>query len=217
MLVLLLIVAAWIVIFKAIDMTRWGGTLSFLGVASIMLALWLVPLWQAAQPGLDIMERITAENAARQTLTQIIGGAVLLVGLYFTWANLKATQGNITNTQNTATKNLELAREGQIHDRFTNAIDQLADEQTPVRLGGIYALERISQDSPRDHWTIMEVLTAYVRDRSPVSLRDSRSLKAGPACMEELPFPSEFRLATDIQAVLTGCQQEAADARAQTG
>ena len=29
------------------------------------------------------------------------------------------------------------------------------------------ALERLSRDSQEDHWTIMEVLTAYVRDNAP--------------------------------------------------
>ena len=35
-----------------------------------------------------------------------------------------------------------------------------------VRLGAIYSLERIAQDSERDHWPIMETLTAYVRNNS---------------------------------------------------
>jgi hypothetical protein len=33
-----------------------------------------------------------------------------------------------------------------------------------VRLGAIYALDRIARDSERDHWPIMEVLCAYVRN-----------------------------------------------------
>jgi Pentapeptide repeats (8 copies) len=41
-----------------------------------------------------------------------------------------------------------------------------------VRLGAIYALERIAFDSPRDHWTIMEVLTAYVRQNAPAPATD---------------------------------------------
>jgi hypothetical protein len=35
-----------------------------------------------------------------------------------------------------------------------------------ARMGGIYALERISQESPRDYWTVMENLTAFVRERT---------------------------------------------------
>jgi hypothetical protein len=76
------------------------------------------------------------------------------------WRNYLATQ----------LKN-DIDREGLITDRFTKAIDQLGAEKDgkpnlEVRLGGIYALERIARDSPRDHWTIMEILTAYVRQNS---------------------------------------------------
>ena len=35
-----------------------------------------------------------------------------------------------------------------------------------VRIGGIYALERIARDSARDHSTIMEVLAAFIREHS---------------------------------------------------
>jgi hypothetical protein len=66
-----------------------------------------------------------------------------------------------------------------------------------VRLGGIYALERIARDSPRDHWTIMEVLTAYVRENAcwiePSLLKDV--LPEGSHELGNLP--------TDIQPILT--------------
>jgi Pentapeptide repeats (8 copies) len=32
-----------------------------------------------------------------------------------------------------------------------------------IRLGGIYALERIARDSPRDQPTVVEVLSAFIR------------------------------------------------------
>jgi len=47
---------------------------------------------------------------------------------------------------------------------------QVFSETAPniaVRVGSIYALERISQDSVRDHIRIMEILTAYVRENAP--------------------------------------------------
>src|SRR5207248_11751254 len=77
------------------------------------------------------------------------------------WRNLRATQAK-----------LDVDREAQITNRFTQAIGQLGAElkdgkpDLEVRLGGIYALERIARDSSRDHWTIMEVLTAYVRQNA---------------------------------------------------
>jgi uncharacterized protein YjbI with pentapeptide repeats len=172
---------------------------------AILILLWGLPKWQAARPDLTPQDRFTVENEARKTLAQIIGGAAVLAGLYFTWANLQITQ-------DTATKDQEIAREGQITDRFTKAITQLGEqgpEKLAVRLGGIYALERIARDSPKDHWPIMEVLTAYVRENSPRSPKPQQEApqvegeqlpqEQPPAMPQQLPH----QLATDIQAVLT--------------
>jgi hypothetical protein len=49
---------------------------------------------------------------------------------------------------------------------FYNAVSRLASDKIEERLGGIYMLERISRDSPDDHWTVMETLTAFVRERT---------------------------------------------------
>jgi len=42
-----------------------------------------------------------------------------------------------------------------------------------VRLGGIYALERIANESEQDHWPIMEVLCTYVRNVAPIKRQQS--------------------------------------------
>lgn len=59
-----------------------------------------------------------------------------------------------------------LSREGQVTERYTKAIEQLGSEKLDVRIGGIYALERIALDSARDHPTIIEVLTTFIREHS---------------------------------------------------
>jgi hypothetical protein len=51
----------------------------------------------------------------------------------------------------------ELTEQGQVTDRYTKAIEQLESEKLDVRIGGIYALERVARDSARDHPTVMEV------------------------------------------------------------
>jgi len=43
----------------------------------------------------------------------------------------------------------------------------LGHEKRAVRLGAIYALERIAKDSPRDRDTIVETLAAYIREITP--------------------------------------------------
>jgi len=57
-------------------------------------------------------------------------------------------------------------REGQVTDRYTKAIEQLGSDKLHVRIGGVYALERVARDSARDHPTVMEVLTAFIRYQS---------------------------------------------------
>jgi uncharacterized protein YjbI with pentapeptide repeats len=59
-----------------------------------------------------------------------------------------------------------LARRGQVADRYSKAVAQLAG--APVeRLGGIYALEHVMRESDDDHGAIVEVLASYIRTESP--------------------------------------------------
>lgn len=57
-----------------------------------------------------------------------------------------------------------LTRDQQITDRFTAAVKNLGHATSEdVRIGGIYALQRIMADSDRDQPTVIVVLTAFVR------------------------------------------------------
>ena len=63
-------------------------------------------------------------------------------------------------------RNFHLSREGQVTDRYTRAIEQLGSDKLDVRIGAIYALERVARDSAKDHPTVMAVLAAFVREHS---------------------------------------------------
>ena len=63
-------------------------------------------------------------------------------------------------------RNFGLSREGQMTDRYTKAVEQLGSDKLDVRIGGIYALERIGHDSVKDQATVMEVLAAFVREHA---------------------------------------------------
>jgi hypothetical protein len=120
------------------------------GIVGVTFLVVVVVLWILVQP-----ETAADRTKFFQTVGAIVGGWALLFGLYFT------------------SQTLRINREGQITERFTRAIDQLGkvDENNnklfKIRLGGIYALERISRESEQDYWPIMEVLTAYVRQHAP--------------------------------------------------
>jgi hypothetical protein len=57
----------------------------------------------------------------------------------------------------------EDAEARRITDLYTKAVDQLGSEKAPVRLGGLYALERLAQDHEEHRQTIVNVLCAYLR------------------------------------------------------
>jgi uncharacterized protein YjbI with pentapeptide repeats len=136
--------AEWIMGKKAARVL--GALVLFAVLVGVLLALldWYIAPTDAEQ-----------KQALVVTLAQILGGTALLSGLYFTW------------------RTLQVNREGQITERFTRAIDQLGktgdkgNKLFEIRLGGIYALERIARESEEDHGPIMEVLTAYVRQHAP--------------------------------------------------
>ena len=94
------------------------------------------------------------------------------------------------------------SRQGHITDRINKAVENLGTNRADgepnieVRLGAIYALERIAQDSPRDHIPILEILSAYIRLNAPADT--ATEIKDGEEDTTEIPRPP-----IDIQTALT--------------
>lgn len=107
------------------------------------------------------LERIKTWISALGLVATVFAG----VGLFLTYQNSKAEREFNTNKFE---NEQHLSNERLITDRFSKAVEQLGSKDISVRLGGIYALERIASDSPKDHWIVMEVLMAYVREYSKV-------------------------------------------------
>jgi uncharacterized protein YjbI with pentapeptide repeats len=120
----------------------------------------------------------SARDAARGRLLQLGAGLFAAAALIYT------------------ARNFTLSREGQVTDRYTKAIEQLGSGQLDVRIGGIYALERVARDSVRDHPTIMEVLAAFIREHSHEQLPPSGGSEPGAA-------PPARRTRPDVQAAVT--------------
>ena len=66
--------------------------------------------------------------------------------------------------------NIKLTQERLMTERFSEAVKLLGTDRLEIRLGGIYALERLARESPENHWLIMEVLTAFVQQSSLLTL-----------------------------------------------
>jgi Pentapeptide repeats (9 copies) len=162
----------------------------------LFLLVWKVPKWQVAHIT-DEKDRLATESGFRQTLVQLVGGVALLGSLYFTAQTLRTSQDTLRVNQ----KTLETTQQGQITERFTKAIEQLGDkERLMVRLGGIYALERIAKDSDSDHWAVMAVLTAFVREQGYV--KKTANTKPTRKSIKNTNLFQLEKLHPDIQAVL---------------
>jgi uncharacterized protein YjbI with pentapeptide repeats len=97
----------------------------------------------------------TALDNARARLLTLGAGLFAAGALWFTGRNFTLSR-----------EAFRLTEQGQVTDRYTKAIEQLGSDKVDVRIGGIYALERVAFDSLRDHPTVMEVLCAFVREHS---------------------------------------------------
>ena len=76
------------------------------------------------------------------------------------------------------------AGERRITELYTKAVDQLGSDMAPVRLGGLYALERLAQGNPGHRQTIVDVVCAYLR--MPYTLPRAVSTSSRPATMRQL-------------------------------
>lgn len=94
----------------------------------------------------------TALDNARGRLLTLGAGLFAAGALWFTARNFTLSR-----------RAYQLTEQGQVTDRYTRAIEQLGSQELDVRIGGIYARERVAFDSPRDHPTVMEVLCAFTR------------------------------------------------------
>jgi uncharacterized protein YjbI with pentapeptide repeats len=108
----------------------------------------------------------TAVDNARGRLLTLGAGLLAAAALLFTALNLNLLRGASEKTDEWQRRNYEQTEQGQVTDRYTKAIEQLGSGTIDVTIGGIYALERIAHDSPRDHPTVMEVLSACIREHS---------------------------------------------------
>jgi len=105
--------------------------------------------------GLGKTERAQEVGRVRTAILAFLAAAIASVGAIYT------------------VRTFRLNQRGQITDRFIRAVAQLGDDSRDVRIGGLFALERIAQESAMEHGPVMEVLATFVRERSPAQFADT--------------------------------------------
>nr|WP_191909894.1 pentapeptide repeat-containing protein [Microbispora cellulosiformans] len=194
--------ARWTFIGLALAVAACLGIAFMIGPLARRLAGETSPLTPVERRQMSVIERVEAVNAARNTLIQAATGLVVIGGVVFTVQGLRYTAESLKTSRQAQLT----AEQGQITDRYTKAVEQLGSSKQDVCLGGIYALQRLAADSPRDRETIRNVLAAYVRGHDTCTPQDRKS-KPPKQCtaktfsaLAEIPLT---RPGADVLAALT--------------
>ena len=122
-------------------------------IVTTVVTTWLLAIASSARSGTDLAN---ARLDAVRTGLAAGAGAGAAVGLMLAFRR--------QHHQEIATVLTDLdATERRITELYTKAVEQLGSDKAPVRLGGLYALERLAQDNPVHRQTIVNVICAYLR------------------------------------------------------
>jgi uncharacterized protein YjbI with pentapeptide repeats len=208
-----------------------------LGVAAAASTLWMFGRTVAA---------IFDGGRTADDINKLLLGLAGLVGAPFViWRVTIAARANRIAAE-TAQENSRIAQENLYTTLLTRAVEQLGATReekvsakgedgkmeteiktvpnTEVRLGAIYALERLARDYEPLHWPIMEILCAYVRKNCgppPPEMSEEVRAAYGARLGNDAAFRQIDRRETalrapyvDVQAALTVIGRRGADRRA---
>jgi hypothetical protein len=97
---------------------------------------------------LDPEKHALLVNEYRKTITQAVTALLLVIGFFLTVRQITA------------------AYEKDVGERFAKSIEAMGSASPDTRVGGVYSLGRVLQDSPSDARPIYEILAALVRQRA---------------------------------------------------
>jgi uncharacterized protein YjbI with pentapeptide repeats len=142
-------------------------------------------------------DKTIIQNGTYTNLVQAIGGLVLGITAWIGYQNFRVGE-----------KNLKISEDKQVSERFSKSIEHLGSHETAIRLGGIYALEQIAIDSAKYHWTIVEILSAFIREKCPLDnvappAGNSEQTSLEEQSEQKISVPTPKKVGVDIQAAMT--------------
>lgn len=171
---------------------RWGWPVTIAGLLIFILILFLPPLIlriDLVGAHVSAVDKARLTNNIRGVIVQALTGLAILAGAWTTWRQF-------AHTREASLRQLELGRESNVSQSLVEAVNQLANSDPAIRVGGIMTLGRLVAEMPTQLPVIDELLATHVRFHAPWPTADGTPTKT-----EEPP-----RMATrapDIQAALS--------------
>jgi hypothetical protein len=191
----------------------WQWLLSYPGVGTITAAVAATGV-----AALVIMLRVAAGAPSADRATLQIDAIKYGLGIFAASGAAAALLLSIRRQQHleNAQAHTELdAAERRVTDLYTKAVEQLGSADAAVRLGGLYALERVAQNTAGQRQTIVNVLCAYLRmpyappaaiepEQRRTSLSDLPLSPPGRAPIGGRDPHQELQVRLTAQRILTG-------------
>ena len=113
----------------------------------------------------DVWLTVDRNLARAKSVGETLTFVAVVLAFYVTWKKIETSEAQVA----AAHRNTEIAHRNSITDVFYKATEQLGDTsetRMSSRLGGIFALERLSRDSAHagDKSAVAQVLTAFARE-----------------------------------------------------
>ncbi|MFJ3164391.1 pentapeptide repeat-containing protein [Streptomyces kanasensis] len=133
----------------------WWVVLAFSAVAA---AVWITManLWPETDHITDSLDRTRQRNEIVRTALAAGAGVGAAITVLLTFRRQHHHEMATEKTEHDA-------YERRVTELYTTAVEQLGSPHAAIRLGGLYALERLGQTAPDHRQTIVNVICAYLR------------------------------------------------------
>ena len=136
-----------------------------------------------------------------RNLGLVAGG---LFALWFAYRRSVVADRQARSSQDQAKAALhqaETSQRGLLNERYQKGAEMLGSEVLSVRLGGIYALQRLADDEPEEyHVQIMKLLCAFVCHPTKAEYKDDSTRPTGT---ERKPNIRDYQVREDVQEAMT--------------
>ncbi|MFB9830739.1 pentapeptide repeat-containing protein [Actinoallomurus acaciae] len=141
-----------------------------IGAAAVAVSATATTLWLLSIAGHDASLRIEAIKIGLSVGAGTGGAVALLLAVRRQWLS-ERTQAHAedvarithAHAEAVARDNAYDATQRRVTELYGKAVEQLGHANAPVRLGGLYSLERLAQDHSEHRQTVVDVVCAYLR------------------------------------------------------
>jgi len=156
--------------------------------------IWKIPEaeGQRVQSALPTADKMSAKEQAefvdsqRNTLVSGLGTVATIAGGIVLILNFSLARQRLSIDVEKIADDRKLSEARLTAERFSKAIEQLGNSNIHIRIGGIYSLEQLVENSISYQWTVIEVLSAFIRETVSRRNEDHEALEMIYASEQEI-------------------------------